>query len=186
MKDILVTFSDKENKEINLKIASFVQEMQNKGKGPSIAYYENHRKAVKAAQDIFLGKKAEFVVQRGLNLDIDVDVEIRYRTRKGWQPDFVFGDINYHVKACNVKTLEYCGDYSWTFQASNADIGGGKDDLLSSDGNDLVVLVYMEDALSPVGVIKSVSKWSDIKQCLKDPIKKSLRGLKKCLYYKDL
>ena len=192
IRDIEIRFTDNENKQINEQIQNFVREMENKGKGPSTNYYLKHRKAHKPNKDIFLGKKAEFIALRALkNLSklfsaVEVDMEIRYRKAKGWKPDFSVGGINYHVKACSFSTKDYCGDYSWTFQIANTDIPAGRDELLNSDGNDYVVLVYMKEEISPEGIVKAILQWKEAKPLLRDPLKTSLIGLKKCLYYKDL
>jgi hypothetical protein len=185
MKDIKIQFSEEENREINLKITDFVKHMKNKG--ASTDYYKSYRKAVKPSRDILLGKKGEFFAAKALNIELtNIDLEIRRGNKKGWVPDLSVGEINYHVKTCNKRGLEFCGDYSWTFQVANIKIGGGTDDLFKSKENNFIVLVYMEDVYSRYGVIKCILPWEKIKPKLRDPISSRLKGLKLCLYYKDL
>jgi hypothetical protein len=188
--DIVITFTEEENNNINKKCAEFILGM--KGKSQSIEYYEFHRNApkFKVANDIFLGKKAEFIAaqalcQYGLPL-IEPDLEIRKGKGKKWKCDLKYNNMDVHVKACNNKTLIYCKDYSWTFQNSNRDTYCGKDELLENKSRQLVVLVFLEDMLQNIGIVKTIIEFSQLQPLLKDPIKKTLIGLKKCVYYKDL
>lgn len=172
-----IVFSEKENNEINSQISNFVAVMAEKKQ--SADYYSKERRAVKPLQDIALGKKAEFIAAQFLGADLSsVDLDIRYGRKKGWVPDLVFNGDNYHVKACNEKGFDFCGDYSWTFQK--------EDPLLYSRSREFVILVYLADDESSEGEVKFVGLWEDVKPLLKNPIKKSLIGLKYCLYYRDL
>lgn len=192
--DIKIELSDKDNIEINSKIAKFVEEM---GKGKqSTSYYTQHRnvKADKAAEDIFLGKKAEFFVCLALTKHynipyIEPDLEIRKGNKKGWGADIPLEKYNFpdmHVKSCSKKTYKYCTDFSWTFQYSNNSTKGGKDKLFKDEKDDLISLVYIDFPQSNIGIIKAIMKWSEVQKYLKDPLKPTLIGLKKCLYYKDI
>lgn len=170
-----IVFSEEENKEINDKISNFVKAMADKKQ--SANYYLKERRAVKPLDDIALGKKAEFFAAKLLG-EGEVDLDVRVGRKKGWQPDLVIDGENYHVKSCNEKGFQFCGDYSWTFQR--------EDPLLYSNSREWVVLVYLADAASSDGEIKLVALWEDVKGLLKNPLKKSLIGLKYCLYYRDL
>jgi hypothetical protein len=189
--DIIITFSKEENDKINSKCEEFVKAMS--GKNQSAEYYEKHRNAQKEKifNDIFLGKKAEFIAaqalfQYGLPL-LEPDLEIRKGKAKKWKCDLQYDNIDIHVKSCNKKTLDFCKDYSWTFQNANKDICGGKDTLLKNNQNkQLVILVYLENMMYNIGVVKAIVEFSKIEPLLKDPIKKLFIGLKKCIYYKDL
>jgi len=192
--DIVIELSDKENSVINKKIEKFVEEMGSKKQ--STTYYTQNRnvKAEKAAEDIFLGKKAEFFVCIALNKHFNIpliepDLEIRKGKKKGWGADIPlvqYGHRDMHVKSCSAKTYKYCKDYSWTFQYSNNNGVGGKDKLLKQESNDLISLVYIIQPNSNIGTIKAILDWEMAKKYLKDPLKPTLIGLKKCLYYEDL
>lgn len=195
IKDIIVELSDKENKEINDKIDNFVKSMNEKKQ--STSYYAQYRnvKAEKAAEDIFLGKKAEFFVCIALNKHynipyIEPDLEIRKGNKKGWDADIPLSQHSkypdMHVKSCSKKTFRYCKDFSWTFQYSNNNNKSGKDKLFKDEKDDLVSLVYVDVPDSNIGTIKGILLWSIAQKSLKDPLKPTLIGLKKCLYYKDL
>lgn len=189
--DIIISFNEEDNNRINHKCEEFVLAMS--GKNQSADYYENHRNAKrgKILDDIFLGKKAEFVAaqalfQYGLPL-IEPDLEIRKGRGKKWKCDLQYNNIDVHVKSCNRKTLDYCKDYSWTFQNANKDICGGKDTSLENiENKQLIILVYLEEMRYNIGVVKAIAEFSKIEPLLKDPIKKLYIGLKKCIYYKDL
>lgn len=194
VKDIVVELSNEENSKINKKIELFVSEM---GKGKqSTSYYTQNRnvKADKAAEDIFLGKKAEFFVCIALNRYynipyIEPDLEIRKGNKKGWGADIPLADHGYpdmHVKSCSAKTFKYCKDFSWTFQYSNNTGKSGKDKLFKDEKNDLISLVYLAMPTTNQGTIKAILNWKTVQENLKDPLKPTLIGLKKCLYYQDL
>lgn len=192
--DLKVSLTDEQNEEVNKLIERFVNEML--GDQQSVSYYNKRRNASKAAEDIFLGKKSEYLALLAMHKEfgfplVKPDLEIRNGRKKGWEPDLPFREVdssfpNVHVKACSKFTYDYCKDYSWTFQYSNNTGICGKDDLFLSETEDLVALVYVENSRSKNGVIKSVLPFSEIRKHLKDPIKKTLVGLKKCLYYQDI
>lgn len=191
MSDLKITFTSKQNKEINKKIDEFVNNM-----GGSINYYNKNRRASKAKDDIFLGKKAEYFALYALHTKcnfpvINLDMEIRKGKAKGWQCDLPFHETypdfpNVHVKGCNDWTYNYCNDYSWSFQYSNKNGRNGRDIIFSSPETDLVALVYVENARDPSGIVKKILPWEIAKNYLKDPISRMLVGLKKCLYFKDI
>lgn len=175
------------------------------GKNQSVNYYVSQRNALakKAEEDIFVSKKTEYLTMVALCKlfgfpKIKLDLEIRHGNNKGWAHDlpFNFVDANYpnvHVKACTDSTYKYCNDYSWTFQYGNNNHVGGKDHIFKSGGNDLVVLIHLSQPASRAATIKAILPTNLVLQqdengykYLKDPLKYNLRGLKKCLYYRDL
>lgn len=191
-----IILSPTENEKINAKIQRFVDDLSSKKQ--SASYYSKNRNtsAEKALNDIFLGKKAEYITAIGLNkfhsLEyIEPDLQIRTGKNKGWAVDLPYNLYdkyipNMHVKSCNAKTFKFCNDFSWTFQLSNKSGKNGKDSIFTDGGNDLISLVYLDDHLSNKGYIKAILPWNTIYPKLRDPIKPTLIGLKKCLYYKDL
>lgn len=196
IKDFPVTFTEAKNKEINSVIDRFVAAMNRKRQ--SVSYYVEKRnvEAGKAAEDIFLGKKAEFIALTALIkyfgfLVVNVDLAIREGAAKGWDRDLPFSKVgdypDVHVKSCSKHTFDCCDDFSWTFQKQNNDGRGGTDDILTEVRKDhLVAMVYMEDPRSKKGVVKAFMPQPEIKQYLKLPKKIELWGLKRCVYYQDL
>lgn len=194
--DLRVTLTEQQNINLNKDIETFVEKMTEKDQ--SVLYYKEKRNTntKKAAEDIFLGKKSEFLTLLGLHKIygfplVKPDMEIRVGCNKGWEKDLAFRKKdatfpNVHVKSCSRGTYNYCNDYSWTFQYSNNDGNFGRDDIFNDANPDLVALVFLETPQSKEGIIKAILPWVIIRQYLKDPKKKSLIGLKKCLYYKDL
>lgn len=189
-KNLKVDISEELNNEINREIQVFVDAMSEKKQ--SVEYYTKNRsvKADKAIEDIFLGKKAEYFVAIGLEQYCGIpyvkpDLSIRKGKKKGWDADLVLPEVNMHVKACSDKTVKFCKDYSWTFQYSNKSGKNGKDQIFE-ENKDIVALVYLPNHLSNSGEIKVISYWKDLINHLRDPLKPTLIGMKKCLYYKDI
>lgn len=189
-KNLKIDITEDLNNQINKKIQIFVDAMSEKKQ--SVDYYTKNRsvKAEKAMEDIFLGKKAEFFVAIGLQrwcgmAYVEPDLTIRTGRKKGWDVDLTLKDYNLHVKACSDKTVKYCKDFSWTFQYSNKSGKNGKDKIFEEE-KDVVALVYLPNHLSDVGEIKVISYWKDLSKYLRDPLKPTLIGMKKCLYYKDI
>lgn len=194
VKDIEINFSDKINNEINKKIQIFVDKMTEDKQ--SVNYYSKNRNvsANKAIEDIFLGKKAEYFVSTALNKYFNIpykepDLEIRKGRKKGWNVDIELKSLgfpNFHVKSCSAKTVKYCKDFSWTFQYSNNKDNRGKDQLFNGQTDDLICLIYLNNHLDDKAEIKAILPWDKIESKLKHPLKPTLIGLKKCIYYKDL
>lgn len=184
------------NREINSRIKEFANQLK-RGK-QSIDYYSKKRnvKAAKAYEDICLGKKAEYIlaIHLGAKYNFPVlipDIEIRKGNKKGWKIDLPYNEINsqypnIHVKACSDSTLKFCQDYSWTFQYNNNNDKFGQDDLFKYNNNDLIAMMFLENYESSYGVIKAILPWEKLKKHLKNPLKRTLIGLKVCIYYKDL
>lgn len=163
-------------------------------------YYRANRNADigRVSSDQCVGKKGEFLSEICLRRrfgfpEIGIDVEVRDGGSKGWTCDLDYGSIGselprVHVKSCSRWTLDFCNDYSWTWQWSNRSSVYGRDDIfsLSDCSTDIVSLVYIEDNESTDGIIKAMLPWALIRTLLKDPMKESLVGLKKNLYFKDI
>ncbi len=194
IKDHKVILSVVENNKINKEINNFVIAMD--GKKQSINYYSKQRNATKAADDIRLGKKAEYFIAKYMCQQFghqmyNPDMEIRNGKHKGWFTDLSYivneQKINIHVKACSIITYNYCGDYSWTFQYSNKNKVFGTDSLFkTSTPNDIIALVFLTNPISHYCIIKAIIPWCVLKNKLKHPRKENLIGLKKCIYYNDL
>lgn len=193
IKNIIVTIPNDVNDKINHKIQDHVDRMIE-----STQYYKQKRNADagKINKDIFLGKKAEYIALFGLVKQykfpfILPDLDIRSGKNKGWDDDLPFNKKdktfpNVTVKSCNKATLNYCDDFSWTFQYCNNDGVGGKDKMFSNYSESLVAFVFMENPLSANGVIKAILPFTSIVHYFKPPLNPKLIGLKKCIYYKDL
>jgi hypothetical protein len=189
-----IELTEKQNLIINKKVREFCNSMSSANQ--SASYYEENRQTSfnKAKLDIMLGKKAEYFVMWSLfkfwNFpEIQIDTEIRSGRQKGWAVDLPYSHYddtlpNIHVKACSAGTYKFCGDYSWTFQYW--DENRGKDDIFNQNHNDLVAFIYLDDYQNAEATIIGILDWNTISKYLKDPIKHSLKGYKKCLYYEDI
>lgn len=191
-----VEIKNKRNLIINEHIGRFVDNIFKKGG----SYYRNKRNAYnfeKMKYDNFLGKKGEVFARRYLieehnyPRDIRVDLRVYDERKKNWDADLNYGRVegyeDIHIKSCSKSTYDYVGDYSWTFQYNNSIGEGGRDDLfLDKKGEDIIGFVYMDDCEDNYCFILGFYRWKDIVLLLKDPMKKTLKGIKKCLYYKDL
>lgn len=204
IQDYSVAISPEWSKRIDeLLYSGFVNRMTDANQ--SVRYYVIKRNASyqKAKEDIFVSKKTEYLTLVGLvklfNFpQIKLDLEVRNGGSKGWAHDLPFNDVdarfpNVHVKACTDMTLRYCSDYSWTFQYSNNDWKGGKDSIFNTKANDLVVLIHLPNPESNKATIKAILPTRKLLtinngnfEYLRDPVKKTLVGLKKCVYYEDL
>lgn len=186
-----VCFSFDDNNFFNEKVHSFVDKLSTKQQ--SVGYYVIKRKAVneqRVRDNIFLGKKAELFVLEGMkqffNLPYGkIDFAIRQGKEKGWQCDLVYPNYNIHVKCCDQRTFDYCQDYSWTFQLSAQ---YGTDELFKTTNNkdEYVVLVFVKEQIAEQAVIKAIMPIKKIIPLLRDPKKKELKNVKKCIYWKDI
>ena len=186
-----VYFSSKDNSFFNNAVYSFVEKLS--AKQQSVDYYVAKRKAFneqRVKDNIFLGKKAELFVLEGLKKKFNmpygkIDFAIRQGKEKGWQCDLIYPNYNIHVKCCDQRTFDYCQDYSWTFQLSEQ---YGTDELFknTNNKNEYVVFVFIKKQEDNQAIIKAIMSISEIMPLLKDPKKKELITVKRCLYYKDI
>jgi len=193
-----ISFTDKQNTKINNSVIDFTEKLLEKNQSGS--YYTEKRNANsdRLFDNIAIGKKAEFFAAYYLYKVfeypmIPIDIDIRDGMSKQWICDLPYSEYdkdlrNTHVKVCDKKTIEYVGDYSWTFQWSNNQKNtGGKDELFKKENqNDLIILLYMENFQTNQAVIKFFGSFNQIVDLLKDPLSKKLFGLKKCLYFDDI
>lgn len=194
--DHTVTLAYEANRQCNDVLHDFVNKLSKKGQ--SHQYYAENRgtNSRKAARDNFLGKKAEVFVAMYLrdNMkfpNITVDVEIREGAGKKWQVDLPFSEKNaeypgVHVKACLESITELADDYTWTFQWSNKSGRGGQDEIFTGPDSDLVAFVTMKEPEDPEGIIRAIMPWGEVRKILRDPKVESLKGIKVCVYYKDI
>jgi hypothetical protein len=157
-------------------------------KKQSVDYYYEKRAASKPMKDISVGKMGEvfaaYYVHKYLNYSfVEPDFNIYNSRNKNWNEDLNTG---FHVKTCDGYTCKFVGQPSWTFQFNNQNGSFGRDALFNSNGKDIIIFVYIDSYDKNEAVILIVSPWKDIKPFLKDPLKKSLRNIKKCIYYNDL
>lgn len=180
------------NEEIDLFVRKMIEGDQ------SDSYYAEQRRSIpeKVAEDIAIGKKAEYLAAIYLHETygfplIRPDVGVYSAQDKSWSEDLVYGHIdaklpNIHVKSCSRKTYEYCRDCSWTFQYGNNGQPGGMDAVLVHPNGSLVVLMFVETSASKSGIVKAIVPDSVIGKYMKDPLNKRLKGIKKCIYFMDL
>jgi hypothetical protein len=187
-----VKLTKEQDEVINRKINKFLSKMSFEEQ--SVSYYKNKRNAENIniiKEDIFLGKKAEYIVAIGLHKKygipfVEPDIKIREGKYKGWEEDLRIENVNIHVKSCNSHTYKYCKDYSWTFQYNNNNGKDGRDKIFNKKEDSLCCFVFLENKDSDTGIIKAMLPWSFVVNKLKDPKKKSLVGIKKCIYYRDI
>ena len=162
------------------------------------SFYKNNRNAnpTKVKQNNWISKLAEVGVAQYLMKQgypwVEPDFRIYTKKDKSWNADLPYDNYGYpniHVKSCDKSTCDYLrknsnDDYSWTFQYANKNGRGGKDDIFGTD--DEVALVYVPEMASRWIRLVSIIPFGTIKPLLKDPISPRLKGIKKCLYYKDL
>lgn len=176
------------------QITNFTQHMC--GDGQSKEYYERRRNAHRAIDNIKIGKYGEFAanyILSSLGLpSISIDCEIRHGKNKQWQCDLPYSDINLdypncHVKTCDDHSYNYVGDYSWTFQLSNVNGNGGTDKLFKPEfEQDIVIMIYVTTLQNPVVKLCASSPFYLLKPKMREPIAGHLKGLKACVYYKNL
>lgn len=156
-------------------------------KKQSVDYYRDRRAAVKPMKDIAVGKMGEvyaaYYVHKCLGYGfVEPDFNIYGSRNKDWSEDLNTG---FHVKTCDLQTKKFVGQPSWTFQFNNQNGSFGRDMLFDSEGKDVIIFVYIDSYDKNEAVILIVSPWKDIAPFLKDPLKKSLRNIKRCIYYND-
>lgn len=186
-----IKLSNDKNLPYNQKIQDFAIACN------SNEYYQSERNANsdvrRVLANIALSKKTEigcwlYLRQRFPDAVLGkVDFEIRKDFEKGWMPDLTMNGMDVHVKSCDAQTFKYVGDYSWTFQKSNASTSGGRDVLYDDvHANDLCVFVYMSNWRDADIHIKFASPFKSIRNLLRGPKSPKLAGLKDCLYFQDV
>lgn len=116
-----------------------------------------------------------------------VDFEVRKNINKGWQPDLQYGDFIFPIKSC---PRMYGDDHSWVFQFNNKCGSGGRDPVISTKNKEICFFVINEEFknITPDSkvVIFASSPMNLISHILKPPIFDKYKGLKKCIYSKDI
>ncbi len=158
-------------------------------------FYSTNRRAVNPNGNIILGKMGEFFVADFMNKvlkfpKVSPNLDILTSHNKDWTCDLRYkehGLDDLHVKACDNNTVRFTGGASWTYQKSNINNNYGEDKLFKdTDYNALTAFVYLENAEINHALIFSIMPWGNVRTILRDPIKKSLIGLKKCVYANDI
>ena len=111
------------------------------------------------------------------------------KSEKNWNPDLPFLDFNIHVKTSIPSSFN---PPSWTFQWANPGGAlGGRDDLFLKPNStkDIIFLVEVSKDPKLEMYIPKLVGWCTWKYAyphLDDPVSNKLRGIKKCLYERDL
>jgi hypothetical protein len=170
-------------------------------KNQSAEYYRDKRNARSPLGDITIGKFGEFVACFALRSigfpKIMPDISIRKGSRKGWDCDLPFGELdtsffNSHVKTCDQNTSDYVsrvrGDqYTWTFQWANRTGFGGRDKLFDrQNSSEVIWFMFVPNLDSKTPRLIASAPWNKLQGILKDPLSEKLKGLKKCVYSDDL
>lgn len=150
-------------------------------------YYEQSRNAVYAAKNIADGKIGELCVMYylhemyGMPL-VDIDVESREGSGKGWRPDLMYPNLNIHVKTSTEEMNDRLGCRTWTFQYGNLSGVGGRDPMFRNEcHSDYVALVELMADRQSYRMVYTAPVSYMIPR-MRDPIKRDLIGLKKCIY----
>jgi hypothetical protein len=190
-------YNEKVEFSVSDKFVQVLKKFQAKlsSKKQSTGFYSSQRAASKPGRDILMGKVGELLATKFFHQhDVSVlpDLKIRGSSEKNWDCDLMPSPNNkevlppIHVKSCDETTVRIVGQMSWTFQLGNTNSSGGKDKLFDSDGNDVVVFVYVESIENVCGTVVAVMPWKDVLPLLKDPKVAKYKGLKKCLYMDDI
>jgi hypothetical protein len=186
-----INFLPEENERINGILQEYADGMEDSHK-----HWATNRRASKPREDSLIGKKGEFFVayyiEATYGFKIIPDTEIYAKNKKNWDADLPYSkDVNFpdiHVKTCSDKTIAYAKTESWTFQAANGNGFFGTDKLLKSSDfdKDLIALIYVPTWESDYAMLHHLVEWKKAKDFLTDPISPRLKGIKVCLYTKDL
>lgn len=165
----------------------------------SAEFYATNRGTTKekAANNTELGKYGELAAYYFLHSvkfpKVPLDFDKRIGVKKGWFCDLPFSkqDSKYpncHIKTCNTNTVRYAHDYSWTFQWANLrGKPGGKDILFSNPlSNELIIFMHVENLELGKSKLIATAPWFLCQDIFEEPVNPNLKGLKKCIYYKDL
>lgn len=177
-----VEISQDRNAQINDMVDSFAAQMDE-----SASEYVTRRAASRAMENIKLGKKAEFMVAidigRHTGVEPAVDLEIRRGRAKGWLVDIEHARLGkLHVKSCDGRTVELCGEETWTFQCGTT----ATDELFKREsGDDCCAFVFMERWELPAARVV-YCKLSHVVPHLRDPVMRKYVGQKRCLYGSSL
>lgn len=192
-------FPSSENRKMVKAASNFARKMSERNQ--SVEHYERNRAAFNPRSNISLGKYGEFVyyIFKSVKFpDLELDFEVREGGQKGWMCDLPFNEKNskypnFHVKTCDDNTRSFVkrhrnDEYSWTFQYSNLKGNGGRDCLFDDPkiSNELIAFVYVPHVGAGKVRLVATAPWYSIKGILSDPISNRLKGLKLCIYYKDL
>jgi hypothetical protein len=90
------------------------------------------------------------------------------------------------VKSCSKQIAQKFG-LSWTFQWDDINNNQTRDRKIFCENTDniYIVLVYV-DIENYSGRVILITKPEKVFQYMEDPVKKSLIGIKKCLYWDDI
>lgn len=187
-----IKFSSEENERVNKILEDYADGMEGSHK-----HWETSRRASKPREDSLIGKKGEFFVAKYIEAtyghSLEPDVEIYAKNKKNWDADLPYAKVagnipDIHVKTCSDKTIAYAKTESWTFQAANGNGFFGTDKLLKSSDfdKDLIALIYVPTWESDCAKLFHLIEWQTAKKFLADPISPRLKGIKLCLYTKDL
>ena len=149
----------------------------------------NQNNRDKIINDIIVGKLGEIVAYQYIisknNKCSMPDFKVYAPNEKSWQPDLITDNYKIHVKSQDNQQAKIFGA-SWTFQLSNKNNNYGKDTEIFRNNNTDIIVFTGVNLIKNRGSVFCIKKALDIIPILKDPIKKSLIGIKKVVYYKDL
>jgi hypothetical protein len=140
----------------------------------------NQNKVHKILNDIIVGKLGEFAVYKHLKTTTNKpitkpDLLIYTADKKSFDADLMFNDLNIHVKSQSSEQSQKYG-ISWSFHPT--------DTLITKPNKNDVIFFCLVDDLSVH--IMMYNRAVFFINLYKDPIKDTLKGKKKVLYFDDL
>ena len=182
------------------------------GKGQSGKHYAINRAAYLPEENITIGKIGEFIAAYFLALgkitlnifpNLKPDCTIKKVGFKNWDCDLPFSKLDKNFPDCHVKTCDQGiqkflkdkrknknhtnSEYSWTFQYSDESRSSGRDALLNKTENEeLILFMYVPFIYSKQPKIIASAPWNKIQGILKEPLARTLKNKKRCIYSEDL
>lgn len=178
------TFTEKEYDFISKKCTSYAY---NEYESSKIKRHQRnqHNKERIIKQNI-TGKIGEFaamfhLLDKGIECN-SPDMKVYNGSKKSFDADLIMNEKPLHVKSQSKSTSDYLGCVSWTFQKGGKGFGH-VDPLVVKKCDELVIFCHVDNKNVE---IYGPYKWDVIKPLLKDPMLNHLKGIKQCVYKKDL
>ena len=178
---MIIELTDDEKKESEIFA-------ENSIKTHSYYKFRNQRDPKTIQNQIAIGKKGEIGVLKWLrkqNIECS-NIDFTVTENKSFKPDIMIDkNIACHVKSqSNESALKY--SKSWTFQYSGKGAGHlDKDIFLDYGENDFVVFCIIENGNVEICARIPISELHRL-GLFKEPLKDSLKGIKKVVYLKDI
>ena len=178
------TFTEKEYDFISKKCTSYAY---NEYESSKIKRHQrNQYNKERIIKQNITGKIGEFaamfyLLDQGIECN-SPDMQVYNGIKKSFDADLIMNEKPLHVKSQSKSTSDYLGCVSWTFQKGGKGFGH-VDPLVLKKCDELVIFCHVDNKNVE---IYGPYKWDVIKPLLKDPMLHHLKGIKQCVYKKDL